>query len=142
VKDLASGTGLSRKTVRRHRDDLVRKKLLSVLPVLTGARTPGLVLHRMFLWMPSTSIADRERVLSALPGAIFSAWTQDPAGLWLAGAAPTMAHVLESRDRAERLTGVTRAEFDVFVRNEIFPERIDGWIRAELKRWEDGRRRP
>lgn len=141
IRDLARATGLSRKTVRRHRDDLVRKELLRVFPLLQGAKAPGFVLYRLFLWMPSTSIADRERVLTALPGSFVTAWTERPAGLWLAGSAPTMGHVLESRERAERIAGVTRAEFDVFVRNEAYPERLEGWIRTELRRWEDGRRR-
>lgn len=142
VQDLVDATGLSRKTVRLHRDALVRKRLLFVLPLLAGAKAPGFVIYRLFLWTPSTSAADRERTLAALPGSIFNAWTEKPAGLWLTGTAPTMEHVLRYRDQAEALPGVTRAEFDVFVRNEIFPERLEGWIRAELARWETARRTP
>ncbi|HYM41067.1 MAG TPA: winged helix-turn-helix transcriptional regulator [Thermoplasmata archaeon] len=141
VQELASATGLSRKTVRLHREALVRKKLLNVLPFLAGAQAPGFVLYRLFLWMPSTSVGDRQRILGALPGTIFNAWTEEPAGLWLAGAAPTMAHLLRLRDQAERLPGILRVEYDVFLRNEPFPERLEGWIRAELERWETGRRR-
>ncbi len=141
VQDLASATGLSRKTVRLHRDGLVRKKLLYVLPLLAGAKSPGFVMYRLFLWMPSTSIADRERVLAALPNTTFNAWTEKPAGLWLTGAAPRMSDVLQYRDRAERLPGITRSEVDVFVRNEVFPEKVEGWIREHLARW-DQRRRP
>ncbi len=142
VQDLAHTTGLSRKTVRLHRDALVRKKLLFVLPFLAGAKSPGFVMYRLFLWMPSTSIPDRKRALAALPGTTFNAWTERPAGLWLTGAGPTMGHVLEARDRAEAIPGVTRAEFDVFHRNEIFPERLEGWIRGEIGRWEAARRVP
>ncbi len=141
VQNLAAATGLSRKTVRLHRDALVRKKLLHVLPLLAGAKSPGFVMYRLFLWMPSTTIADRKRVLAALPDMTFNGWTERPAGLWLTGAAPTMGHVLRYRDRAEALPGITRAEFDVFDRNEIFPEKLEGWIRDQLARWER-RRRP
>ena len=135
VQDLANATGLSRKTVRLHRDALVRKQLLFVLPFLAGASSPGLFMYRLFLWMPSTSIADRNRVLAALPDTTFNAWTERPAGLWLTGAAPAMATVLQYRDRAEAIPGITRAEYDVFMRNEIFPEKFEGWIRAEQDRW-------
>ncbi len=140
VQDLATATGLSRKTVRLHRDALVRKRLLHVLPLLAGAKSPGFVMYRLFLWMPSTSIADRERVLAALPDATFNAWTERPAGLWLTGAAPRMSDVLHYRDRAEHLPGITRSEVDVFLRNEIFPEKLEGWIRGELARWDRRRR--
>ena len=140
VQDLAVASGLSRKTVRLRRDALVRKRLLYVLPLLTGAKAPGFVLYRLFLWTASGSFRDRERILAALPGSVLNAWTEKPAGLWLSGTAPTMEHVLRFRDTAESIPGVTRAEFDVFVRNEIFPERLEGWIRAELHRWEARRR--
>ncbi len=140
AQDLASATRLSRKTVRLHRDALVRKKLLYVLPLLTGAKSPGFVLYRLFLWMPSTSIADRERALAALPNTTFIAWTEKPAGLWLVGAAPRMSDVLQDRDRADRLPGITRSEVDVFVRNEVFPEKVEGWIREQLARWDQRRR--
>ncbi len=140
VQDLASATGLSRKTVRLHRDALVRKRLLSVMPLVTGAKSPGFVMYRLFLWMPSTSIADRERVLAALPNTTFTAWTENPAGLWLIGAAPRMSDALQDRDRADRLPGITRSEVDVFLRNEIFPEKLEGWIREQLARWDQRRR--
>ncbi len=141
VQDLASAAGLSRKTVRLHRDALVRKRLLHVLPLLAGAKSPGFVMYRLFLWMPSASVTDREKVLAALPDATLTAWTERPAGLWLTGAAPRMSDVLQYRDQAERLPGITRAEFDVFLRNEIFPEKFEGWIRSELARWDRRRRR-
>ncbi len=140
VQDLAGATGLSRKTVRLHRDALVRKRLLTVLPVLAGAKSPGFVMYRLFLWMPSTSIADRNRALAALPNTTFTAWTEKPAGLWLVGAAPRMSDVLQDRDRADRLPGITRSEVDVFLRNEVFPEKVEGWIRDQLARWAQRRR--
>ncbi len=140
IQDLASASGLSRKTVRLHRDALVRKRLLYVLPLLVGAKSPGFVMYRLFLWMPSTSIADRERVLAALPNTTFNAWTENPAGLWLTGAASRMSDVLHDRDRADRLPGITRSEVDVFLRNEAFPEKLEDWIREALARWDRRRR--
>ena len=141
VQKIAEITGLSRKTVRRHRDDLFRRGVFRALPLLAGARSPGLVIYRLFIRSPSITFADRQRILGTLPDTYLAAWTEGPPGLWLAGGAPTMAAALHDRDRAERLLGVTHAEFDVFVRNEYFPERIEGWIREELAKW-DARRRP
>lgn len=136
LQDLAKLCRLTPKTVRAHRDAMFRDGTFTMLTPLQGARSPGLVVYNLFVGTGEVTPAVRQRVLSALPRCVLLAETENPAGLYLAGRAPSLAEALADETKAGELPGVERVQLNLFLRHRFAAERIEGWIDEQLAMWE------
>jgi DNA-binding Lrp family transcriptional regulator len=134
LKDLAAATGLSPKTVRRHRDAMFSNGLFILFPVIHVARARGLVLYNAYA-QGATVPSNAQRILSALPRCRLITTRTNPPGVWMIGWADSMAEVAEAEARLRGLPGVERAGIIMRQRVDFAVDRIEGWIREELAKW-------
>ena len=134
LKELATTTGLSPKTVRRRRDAMFANGLFILFPVIHVARARGLVLYNAYAQgakVPSNA----QTILSALPRCRLITTRTNPHGVWMIGWADSMAEVADVETRLRGLPGVERAGIIMRQRVDFAVDRIEGWIQEELARW-------
>jgi DNA-binding Lrp family transcriptional regulator len=139
LKELAAGTGLSPKTVRRRRDAMFANGQFILFPVIHVARSRGLVLYNAYAQgdkVPSNA----QRILSALPRCRLITTRTNPPGVWMIGWADSMAEVADVEAHLRSLPGVERAGIIMRQRVDFAVDRIEGWIREELTKWAKLRR--
>jgi len=139
LKELAAATGLSPKTVRRHRDAMFANGQFILFPVIHVARARGLVLYNAYAQgakVPSNA----QRILSALPRCRLITTRTNPPGVWMIGWADSMAEVADVEAHLRGLPGVERAGVIMRQRVDFAVDRIEGWIREELEKWDKLRR--
>jgi DNA-binding Lrp family transcriptional regulator len=134
LKELAASTGLSPKTVRRHRDAMFANGLFILFPVIHVARARGLVLYNAYAQgakVPSNA----QRILSALPRCRLITTRTNPPGVWMIGWADSMAEVADVEAHLRGLPGVERAGIIMRQRVDFAVDRIEGWIQEEQAKW-------
>lgn len=130
VNRLSAATGLSPRTVRRHRQALVDSGVLVVSNHGDATQEPGLVYFSIHASLgPGGNAA-----LVRAPGCEQVAVHHNPPGVFLVGAAPTYAaaHGVERRIRG--IPGVERVHFAIPQGSAYSRERLRAWIRAEVAR--------
>jgi hypothetical protein len=139
LREIADATGLSPKTIRRRRDAMYTNGLFLLFPVIHVARARGLVLYNAFAHgaqVPSNA----QTILSAVPRCRLITTRTNPPGVWLIGWADSMAEVADVEARLKALPVVESAGIIQRQRVDFAIERIEGWIRKELVKWEAARR--
>jgi DNA-binding Lrp family transcriptional regulator len=134
LKELAAVTGLSPKTVRRHRDAMFSNGLFILFPVIHVARARGLVLYNAYAQgakVPSNA----QGILSALPRCRLITTRTNPPGVWMICWADSMAEVADAEAHLRGLPGVERAGIIMRQRVDFAIDRVEGWIREELAKW-------
>jgi len=140
LKELATTTDLSPKTVRHHRDAMFANGLFILFPVIHVARARGLVLYNAYAQgakVPSNA----QTILSALPRCRLITTRTNPPGLWMIGWADSISEVADVEARLRSLPGVERAGIIMRQRVDFAVDRVEGWIREDLAKW-DRLRRP
>ena len=140
LKELANATGLSPKTVRRRRDAMFANGLFILFPVIHVARARGLVLYNAYAQgaeVPSNA----QQILSALPRCRLITTRTNPPGVWMIGWADSISEVADVEARLRSLPGVERAGIIMRQRVDFAVDRVEGWIREDLAKW-DRLRRP
>jgi DNA-binding Lrp family transcriptional regulator len=140
LKELADATGLSPKTVRRRRDAMFANGLFILFPVIHVARARGLVLYNAYAQgakVPSNA----QQILSALPRCRLITTRTNPPGVWMIGWADSISEVADVEARLRTLPGVERAGIIMRQRVDFAVDRVEGWIREDLAKW-DRLRRP
>ena len=137
IADLARATGLTPRTVRRHRDALVRRGLVEIVPMLDTSREPGLIVYNGYVM-----VKRREDLRLVRAPGLARVWTHyDPPAAAILGQVDTYAEARAVEQRLRAIPGVTRVVFTLPQGGAIATERLRGWIRAERERWNAGRRR-
>jgi len=136
LADLSRSTGLTPRTVRKRRDALVAKGLLIVTPVIDTSREPGRVVYSGYVRMDRRADLKRVRV----PGLLLT-WTHhDPPAAVILGHAASYAEAREVERTLGAIPGVTHVDV-TFSRGAAFAtDRLRGWIREEIERWDSLRR--
>ena len=138
LQEIATFTGLSPKTVRRHRDAMFANGLFLLFPVIHVAQSRGLVLYNAFVHGPKIP-SNAQGILSALPRCRLVTTRTNPPGVWLICWAESMAEVSEVEGRLRSLPGVERAGVVMRLRVDFAVDRVEGWIRDDLAKWEKAR---
>jgi DNA-binding Lrp family transcriptional regulator len=134
LKEVAAATGLSAKTVRRHRDAMFANGLFILFPVIHVARARGLVLYNAYAQGAKVP-PDAQRILSALPRCRLITTRTNPPGVWMICWADSMAEVADMEARLRALPGVERAGIIMRQRVDFAVDRLEGWIREEIAKW-------
>lgn len=114
VRDLAKTTGLTARTVRRHRDALVRGGHVRLELELRCLRGDHVLFH-LYVQGPGThpATALRDRMRPHVSGAWVTHQLQEPRGVLLFCAAPSLADAAGAPRAAMALDGVDHAELVV-----------------------------
>ncbi len=134
LQAIANQTGLSPKTVRRHRDAMFANGLFMLFPVIHVAQARGIVLYNAYAQGPRVP-SNAQAIADALPRSRLVTAKTVPPGVWLIGWAETLAEVSEVEARLKRLPVVDTAGIILRLRVEFALERVEGWIHEELARW-------
>jgi len=140
LQDIATFTGLSPKTVRRHRDAMFANGLFLLFPVIHVAQSRGLVLYNAFVHGPKIPL-NAQGILSALPRCRLVTTRTNPPGVWLICWAESLAEVSEVEGRLRSVPGVERAGVVMRLRVDFAVDRVEGWIRDDLAKWGKARRK-
>ncbi|TLZ90927.1 MAG: winged helix-turn-helix domain-containing protein [Methanobacteriota archaeon] len=139
IRTLAERTGLSPKTVRRHRDALLRDGAFTIEVHVRGARARGLLLYNLWLTLPHLPARDRHAILTKLPRCVVVNVMQEPPAIYLFCRADAYSDVLADEAMAKELAGTDRSGL-VFPLDTAFAmDRLESWIDAELARWSSRR---
>jgi hypothetical protein len=131
--EVARRTGLTARTVRRVRAGLVDQGLVQVQTLLHAARAPGRMIYYVGLYHDG---ADGARILEqAYPGSFVLGSITRPDGRALICQADTLSQVVDQRERALRLPGVTDVRVALYLDIAFQVTRLTGWIDRELERW-------
>lgn len=134
LKELAAATGLSPKTVRRRRDAMFADGRFILFPVIHVARARGVMLYNAYAQgarVPSNA----QRILSTLPRCRLITTRTNPPGVWMICWADSMAEVADVEAHLRGLPEVERAGIIMRQRVEFAVDRVEGWIREELAKW-------
>jgi hypothetical protein len=103
--------------------------------VIHVAKARGLILYNAYAQGPTTPSKAQE-IVSAFPRCRMITTRTNPPGVWLICWADSMAEVSDVEARLRGIPGVDRAGIVMRLRVAFAIERIEGWIREELARWE------
>jgi DNA-binding Lrp family transcriptional regulator len=132
--DAAAETGLSRRTVARHRDALLETGSAYVTPLWDEAKADAAVLYHLIAVGDGT--LDRHALTRAAgPEALPYALLTQPPGYAFVSMATSTAHAIAAHARVAAVPGVTTALLNFPVRNEFAEGRVRGWIDEELRKW-------
>jgi len=131
LRELARRTGLTARTVRKRRDALVAKHLLTVSPIIDTSREPGLIVYSGYVTVKRKSDLRHVRA----PGLVWAWAHHEPPAAAIFGCAATYAEAQEAEHTLESLPGVTRVVLTVARGGGEAKQRLHEWIRAELARW-------
>jgi len=134
LKEIAATTGLSAKTVRRHREAMFANGSFMLFPVIHAAQARGLVLYNAYA--QGAAVPSKvQPILSALPRCRLITTRTNPPGVWLIGWANSMAEVADVDAHLRGLPGVERSGIIMRQRVDFAVERVEGWIQEDLARW-------
>ena len=135
---LAEGTGLSARTVRKRRDDLLSRGQISLPPRLDTTREGGLIVYSGYV------SAELPRSLDQIdaPGLMVVRRLHDPPVALFMGHAETLGEVQSTESRLRGIPGVLEVDLRPSRHAAFATRRLHDWVRAEVKRWETARRVP
>jgi DNA-binding Lrp family transcriptional regulator len=139
IRTLAERTRLSPKTVRRHRDALLRDGALTIEVHVRGARARGLLLYNLWLTLPHMPARDRHAILTKLPRCAVVNVMQEPPAIYLFCRADSYADVLADEAMAKELAGADRSGLVFPLDTAFATDRLESWVDAELARWSSRR---
>ncbi len=139
LREIADQTGLSPKTVRRHRDASFANGLFMLFPVIHVAQARGVVLYNAYAQGPRVP-SNAQAILDVLPRCRLVTAKTIPPGVWLIGWAETLAEVSDVEARLKGFPGVDAAGIIMRLRVEFALDRVEGWIRDELVNWAEAAR--
>ena len=136
VRTLADRVRLSPKTVRRHRDAMIRDGTLMIETSLSGARAQGLLLHNMYLVLPRLPPTERHQILTKLPRCVAVSVMAEPPSIYVFCRASTFAEVLHDEATAKEIAGPEQAGLVFPIATAYAAERIEAWVDEETARWD------
>jgi len=136
VRTLADRVRLSPKTVRRHRDAMIRDGTLTVETSLSGARAQGLLLYNMYLVLPRLPPTERHQILTKLPRCVAVSVMAEPPSIYVFCRASTFAEVLHDEVTAKEIAGPEQAGLVFPIATAYAAERIEAWVDEETARWD------
>jgi len=139
IRTLAERTGLSPKTVRRHRDALLRDGAFTIEVHVRGARARGLLLYNLWLTLPHLPARDRHAILTKLPRCVVVNVMQEPPAIYLFCRADAYSDVLADETMAKELAGTDRFGLVFPLDTAFATDRLESWVDAELARWSSRR---
>lgn len=132
LSELARASGLSARTVRRHRDALVRKGLINVVVNLDTSRETGLIVYSGYIAVRSREYLNRIRA----PGLQIIHQLHEPPAAWALGHAPSLAGLQEVEATLRAIPGVMAVELVPSRGGAFANQRLHEWIRREIQRWQ------
>jgi hypothetical protein len=132
LAELSKATRLFSRTVRKRRDDLLAKQLITVLPNLDTSREPGLIVYSGYVGVERREHLDQ----IAVPGLIIFRVLHEPPGAWFLGHAVTLAEVQSVERTLRSIPGVSEVNLGAARPGIFATARLREWIRMELKRWD------
>src|SRR6266581_399072 len=136
ARTLADRVRLSPKTVRRHRDAMIREGTLTVETSLSGARAQGLLLYNMYLVLPRLPPTERHQILTKIPRCVAVSVMAEPPSIYVFCRASTFAEVLHDEVTAKEIAGPEQAGLVFPIATAYATERIEAWIDEEAARWD------
>ncbi len=133
LNKLAAETGLTPRTVRRHREKLVKEGLLYVAPLIAPGHARGSVVFELVVYLKSRS--DRAVLRKLLPGSAVIDVVDNPPGFILLCWAYTVGEALETAEQLRGDSAVSYVGLSLTMHREIATDRLDRWIEIELNRW-------
>lgn len=138
VAALAEATGLTPKTVRRHRDRMIRDGLLVVIPIVVGTPSPGLLMFNLALY--GVGLEDRAEVLRAVPQKVLINETREGTPMmYLLCRADSLSEVLDLEGRLRAMKAVKDVQVTLNMKAEIAMDRLLSWIWQEVELGEERR---
>lgn len=131
LRELAERAGLTERTVRQRRDDLLHQELLQVAPILDVSHESGSILYSGYAALRSAkSLPDLGRAEVA------QTWVHHhPPGITLVGHATAYGEVMELERRLRADPGVAFAHVTVARGGALAKERLARWMDAEVERF-------
>ena len=139
IRILAERTRLSPKTVRQHRDALLRDGALTIEVHVRGARARGLLMYNLWLNLPHLPARDRHAILTKLPRCVVVNVMQEPPAIYLFCRADAYSDVLADEAMAKELAGTDRAGLVFPLDTAFATDRLESWVDEELVRWSSRR---
>ncbi len=128
LTQLAERTGLAVRTVRKHRELLVHRDLLRVLPGFNTSKESGLILFSGQI--VCRTLADLDSIRGE--GMYVMRRLFNPRAVWVFGHASTYAHLLEIEAQIKENPTVLSAELVPSRGGAFARERLHDWIRKEI----------
>jgi DNA-binding Lrp family transcriptional regulator len=128
VAQLAEITELGARTARKHRDILVSRGLVRVLPGFNTSLESGMILFSGQIVCKTAADLDSIHVR----GMFVMHQLFNPPAIWVFGHAPTYAHLQEIETQLKENPKVVRAELMPSRGGAFARERLHGWIRKEI----------
>ena len=128
---ISKKTGLSVRTVRKHRDHLLMDNQIYNVLLPDASTEPDLIIFGAYL-----SLADLEYAKKISVPRFRTIWkNDDPPGAYFFGYAENLSEVEEIVGSLRRSPGVTKVSLSV-PRGGIFAtDNVLGWVRRELEKW-------
>jgi DNA-binding Lrp family transcriptional regulator len=136
VRALAEACGLSARVVRERRDAMFARGDLMAFPSVDATREEGAILYNAYV-----GAQDAEAIKGFRFGNAHRIVTHhDPPGTFLVGYVRTYAETHVAEERLRAMPGVRDVTFSVPQGTLVARERLEGWVDAEIARWEKARR--
>lgn len=137
LAELSKATGLTARTVRGHRDALLRKGLLTILPNIDTSREPGLLVYSGYV------VAAQATHLEQLhaPGMVVLSRLHQPPSAWITGHVPSYTELQEVEVDLRSTPGITSVDLVPPRGGAMATTRLHQWIRHELRMWQSQSRR-
>lgn len=143
TRRLANATRLSPKTVRTHRDRMIRDGLLAVTPIIESAPSRGVLLYNLALY--GLEPEDRPHALALLSKKVVINETRERPMMYLLCQAESLVEVMEVERRLRSVPSLGDVQLTLHKRWACATGRLVGWIRERRDFWDraraSGRRR-
>lgn len=132
LAELSKATGLTARTVRKHRDALVGKGLLTVNPNIDTSRESGLLLYSGFV--VASQVRDLEQLHA--PGMVVLARLHQPPSAWIFGHVASYAGLQETEVNLRSIPGIVDVDLVPSRGGAMATTRLHEWIGNELRTWQ------
>jgi len=136
IKEIAESTGLSQKTSKKIRRQLLEDGLLQVQPIFQTAQSYGIIMYELHVHSGDNSVLFRIR--QSLPKSIFlNQW--DPSAMIFSCWADSLAEVFETQKKLRSEPSVSRVLVKFHTQAILSTSRLSTWIDEEILRLESNK---
>lgn len=106
LERIAAGANVSRKTARKHRDELLEKGAIEVIPLAVAVSESGVILFHIHANLASLDDVRRLQEAAGAKAALLSVM-HDPPGAYMFGRADSLLEVLQLESRVSQAVGAS-----------------------------------
>lgn len=130
--ELSKATGLTPRTVRKHRDALLGRGLLTLIPNIDTSRESGLLVYSGFV--VASQVKDLEQLHA--PGMVVLARLHEPPSAWVFGHVTSYAGLQEIEVSLRSTPGIVGLDLVPSRGGAMATTRLHEWILNELRIWQ------